>query len=79
MGHGTNPLNFYDDLDPDPDPGSAISKTTRRIFMKFSEEVDMGHGTNPLNFGDDPDPDPDSGSTVSKNYWTDLHEIFRGG
>ena len=47
--------------------------------MKFSGELDMGHGTNPVNFGDDPDPDLDSGSTVSKNYWTDLHEIFRGG
>ena len=30
------------------------SKTTGRIFMKFSGEVDMGHGTNLLNFGDDP-------------------------
>ena len=60
MGHGTDPLNLSDD--PDLDSGSAVSKTTRRIFMKFSGEVDIGPGTNPLNFGDDPDPDPDSRS-----------------
>ena len=60
MGQGTNPLDFGDD--PDLDFGSAVSKTTGQIFLKYSGEVDMGHGTNPLNFGDDLDPDPDSGS-----------------